>query len=74
MFNEYKELEDKQHAKEELLSITNEYSIQKFFFVGYFLSNSLTEKPGDFRKYIGLVFEFFYKEAELLDKQEMLER
>ena len=74
MFNEYKELEDKQHAKDELLSITEEYGIEKFQFVGYFLSNSLTEKPQDFRKYIGLVFSFFYKEAEIINKKEMFER
>ena len=67
MFNEYKELEDKQHAKDELISITSDYEIEKFQFVGYFLSNSLTEKPQDFRKYIGLCFDFFYKEAALLD-------
>jgi hypothetical protein len=74
MFNEYKQLEDKEHAKDELVSISEQYSIDKYFFVGYFLSNALTEKPDDFRKYIGLVFEFFYTEAKLLKKEQMLER
>jgi hypothetical protein len=73
MFNEYKELEDREHAKDELVSITTEYEIEKFQFVGYFLSNSLTEKPQDFRKYISLVYEFFYKEAELISQKELME-
>lgn len=73
MFNEFKELEDKNHAKEELLSICNQYEIERYQFVGYFLSNALAEKPNDFRKYNALVFEFFHVEAALLDKQQMLE-
>ena len=56
MFNEYKESNDKSHAKQELLSICNQYSIERFMFVGYFLNNSLAEKPDDFRKYLNLVF------------------
>ena len=73
MFNEYKELEDKNHAKEELLAICNQYKIERYQFVGYFLSNALAEKPNDFRKYISLVFEIFHVEEKLLDKQQMVE-
>lgn len=73
MFNEYKELEDKKHAMEEFQSICEQYDIQKFQFVGYFLSNSLAEKPQDFRQYIGLVFDCFYSEAKLLDNEQMRE-
>lgn len=69
MFNEYKELEDKQHAMDELKSICEEHEIEKFQFVGYFLSNSLAEKPNDFRQYANLVFDVFYAEANLLDKK-----
>ena len=74
MFNEYKESDDKFHAKQELLSICNQYNIDCFMFVGYFLNNSLAEKPDDFRKYLGLVFQFFYRESELLDGKKLLER
>jgi len=49
MFNEYKEMEDKQHAKDELIQICTQYGIDKYQFVGYFMSNSLAEKPNDFR-------------------------
>jgi len=49
MFMEYKESEDKVHAKEELIEICERNSIQKFQFIGYFLNNSLSEKPADFR-------------------------
>ena len=74
MFNEYKELEDKQHAQDELLSICENYSIEKFQFLGYFLSNSLAEKPNDFRQYMQLVFQYFHEETSLLDKKQMKER
>ena len=73
MFNEYKELEQKEHAKSELLAICTQYSIERFQFVGYFLSNALAEKPADFRQYLGLVLEYFFKESQLLDKTQMLE-
>jgi len=63
MFNEYKELEQKEHAKSELLAICTQYSIERFQFVGYFLSNALAEKPSDFRQYLGLVLEYFFKES-----------
>jgi hypothetical protein len=49
MFNEYKEMEDKPHAISEMKDICEEHEIEKFQFVGYFLSNSLAEKPDDFR-------------------------
>lgn len=42
--------------------------------MGYFLSNSLAEKPNDFRQYAGLVFDVFFEEAKLLDKDQMVER
>lgn len=74
MFNEYKELEDKQHAKDELQAICENYSIEKFQFLGYFLSNSLAEKPNDFRQYMQLVFQYFHLESGLLDKKQMKER
>ena len=74
MFNEYKEMGDKQHAMDEFQSICKQYSIEKFQFVGYFLANSLAEKPNDFRTYIALVFNCFYEEAKLVDKNQMMER
>jgi len=63
MFNEYKELEDKEHAKEELLAICTQYSIERYQFVGYFLSNALAEKPDDFRQYLNLVLDYFFEES-----------
>ena len=74
MFNEFKELEDKKHAVEELISICKQYDLQRFQFVGYFFSNSLAEKPNDFRQYINLVFDLFFTESALLDKTELMER
>jgi len=74
MFNEYKEMEDKQHAEEELIAICKQYDLQRFQFVGYFLSNSLAEKPNDFRQYVELVFNCFHIEKQLLNKEEMKER
>ena len=73
MFNEYKESEDKEHAKEELLSICDQYHISHFSFLGYFLNNSLAEKPSDFEKYANLVFEYFLNEQSLISKEELLE-
>lgn len=49
MFNEYKESENKVHAKEELVEICDKYEIDKSQFLGYFLNNALAEKPDDFR-------------------------
>ena len=49
MFNEYKESENKVHARDELIAICDQYKIEKYQFVGYFLNNSLAEKPDDFR-------------------------
>lgn len=49
MFNEYKESENKEHARDELQTICNQYGIKHYQFVGYFLNNSLAEKPDDFR-------------------------
>lgn len=48
MFLEYKESEDKVHAKEEFIEICERNSLHKFQFIGYFLNNSLSEKPADF--------------------------
>jgi hypothetical protein len=48
MFLEYREFEDKEHAKEELIEICERNDIQKFQFIGYFLNNSLSEKPNCF--------------------------
>lgn len=73
MFNEYKELEQKEHAKEELLAICQQYEIERYQFVGYFLSNALAEKPDDFRRYLTLVLEYFFKESDLLPKAQLLE-
>ena len=61
MFNEYKESEDQEHARNELISICEQYSLKKYYFVGYFLNNSLAEKPDDFEKYMNLVFDYFFK-------------
>jgi len=49
MFNEYKESENKEHAHGELLTICKQYGIECYQFLGYFLNNSLAEKPEDFR-------------------------
>ena len=73
MFNEYKEFEDKNHAREELIAICKQYEIQTHCFLGYFLNNSLAEKPDDFRQYMALVFEYFFEEKAMLDTKQMLE-
>ena len=62
MFNEYKDQDNKEHARDELIDICEKYQIEKFQFVGYYFANSLAEKPDDFRKYINLVFEYFFTE------------
>ena len=67
MFMEYKEFEDKVHAKEELIEICERNSLHKFQFIGYFLNNSLSEKPNNFRQLIDMVFDYFYKEEKLID-------
>jgi hypothetical protein len=67
MFNEYKEFEDKNHAREELVGICKQYEIKVHQFLGYFLNNSLAEKPDDFRQYMTLVFEYFFEDQKLLD-------
>ena len=74
MFNEYKELDDKEHAVSELISICEQYEIEKFQFVGYFLNNSLAEKPADFRHYMNLCFQHFFEEKKLLTGAQMIER
>ena len=73
MFNEYKESENKPAAKEELEGICKKYDIDKCQFVGYFLNNSFSEKPDDFRQYLNLAFEYFYEDQKLLDKKEMFD-
>mmetsp|Transcript_11697 Transcript_11697/g.17745 ORF Transcript_11697/g.17745 Transcript_11697/m.17745 type:complete len:351 (-) Transcript_11697:38-1090(-) len=73
MFNEYKESGDHTHAKEELISICNQYDIEKYSFVGYFLNNALAEKPEDFRGYLDLVFNYFHKEQNLVSAGELRE-
>ena len=74
MFNEYKDSENKEHARDELISICEQYNIQKYIFVGYFINNSLAEKPDDFRQYTNLVYEYFFKDQKLIDGKELLER
>ena len=49
MFNEYKEFENKVHAKGELVEICQKYEIDQSQFLGYFWNNALAEKPNDFR-------------------------
>jgi hypothetical protein len=73
MFNEYKESENKKHARDELVAICTQYSIKHFQFIGYFLNYSLAEKPDDFRRYLNLVFEFFFTEEKLLKSKDLLE-
>ena len=73
MFMEYKEAEDKVHAKEELIEICERNSIQKFQFIGYFLNNSLSEKPNDFRQLLDMVFQYFYDEEKLIDDNQLIE-
>ena len=72
MFNEYKEFEDKNHAREELVAICKQYDITTYSFLGYFLNNSLAEKPDDFRQYLNLVFEYFFEDQKLCDSAQML--
>lgn len=73
MFMEYKEFEDKVHAKEELIEICERNSIHKFQFIGYFLNNSLSEKPNDFRNLIDMVFDYFLDEEKLIDSNQLIE-
>lgn len=73
MFLEYKESEDRVHAKEELIEICERHSIQKFQFIGYFLNNSLSEKPTDFEQLINMVFDYFYEEEKLIDSNQLVE-
>ena len=74
MFNEYKESENKEHARDELISICDQYDIEKYQFLGYFLNNSLAEKPDDFRQYLNLVYEYFYNDQKVIDGKKLLER
>jgi hypothetical protein len=73
MFMEYKEFSDKVHAKEELIEICERNSIHKFQFIGYFLNNSLSEKPNDFRHLIDMVFDYFFQEEKLIDSHQLIE-
>ena len=73
MFNEYKDQENKEHARDELIDICEKYQIEKFQFVGYYFANSLAEKPADFRQYINLVFEYFFEDQKIIDGPKLLE-
>ena len=73
MFNEYKEFEDKNHAREELIAICKQYDIQTFSFLGYFLNNCLAERPDNCRQYMALVFEYFFDDQKLLTADQMVE-
>jgi|APSaa5957512535_1039671.scaffolds.fasta_scaffold29797_1 hypothetical protein len=68
MFNEFKELEQKEHSKEELISICKQYQLERYQFIGYFMNNALAATPNDFTNYINLVFDYFFKEQKLLDQ------
>lgn len=67
MFNEYKDQENKVHARDELIDICKKYEIEKFQFIGYYLNNSLAEKPADFRQYLNLVYEYFFEDQKIID-------
>ena len=71
MFDEYRESEDQEHAKEELIDICDKHKIPRHQFVGYFLNNSLSEKPDDFRHLLNLVLQYFFIEQKLLTHDEM---
>lgn len=73
MFLEYKESEDKVHAKEEFIEICERNSLHKFQFIGYFFNNSLSEKPNDFEELINMIFGYFYKEEKLIDNKQLIE-
>jgi len=73
MFNEYKESDDKEHARDELISICNQYEIEKYQFIGYYLNNSLAEKPQDFRKYLNLVYEYFFEDQKIIELDKLKE-
>jgi len=45
---EYKESEQREHAKDELIEVCSQYEIKKYQFVGYFFINALSEKPREF--------------------------
>lgn len=67
MFLEYKESEDKVHAKEEFIEICDRNNIDKYKFIGYLFNNSLSEKPSDFAQLIDMVFDYFYEEEKLIE-------
>lgn len=71
LFQEYRESEDREHAKEEMIDICDKHKIQRHQFLGYFLNNALSEKPEDFRHLLRLVLEYFYVDQKLLDNNEM---
>ena len=60
MFEEFRESDDKEHAKEEMIDICDKYKLSRHQFLGYFLNNSLSEKPEDFKHLCNLVFEYLY--------------
>jgi len=66
-------MEQKLHAKEELIHICAQYELKRFQFIGYFMANSLAENPSDFTNYISLVFDYFFREQKLVNDSEMKE-
>lgn len=56
MFEEYRESEDKDHAKSEFIELCDKYAISRHQFMGYFMNNSLSEKPENFRHLMDLIF------------------
>ena len=41
--------------------------------MGYFLNNSLAEKPDDFRQYLNLVYDYIYLEQKVIDDKKLME-
>ncbi|CDW76846.1 eukaryotic translation initiation factor 4 gamma [Stylonychia lemnae] len=72
-FAEYKESQDRVHAKISFQDICKETNIQPFIFVGYILHNAFSQDQQGWDQVFSLVIDYLFKQESMLSDREILE-
>jgi hypothetical protein len=70
---EYRETQDKQHAKNSFLEMCTESGVSHFTFVGYILNNAYSLDQTGWDGLFNLIIDEFYSKEKLLSAEDLLE-
>lgn len=70
---EYQETQDKQHAKNAFLEMSNGSEVPHYTFVGYILNNAFSLDQAGWDEFFNLIIEDFYQKEKLLTGEDLME-